>query len=118
MPREPQDKPGLQAERTQLAWQRSAVSFLVGGAILLVRPTGELAVGRTLLATAAVLLALLVIGLGRRRGRRTSGLRPIAGANSPVAGTDIVPDARTEVLLIGWAVAGFATATVVLLSML
>ncbi|MCW2506582.1 MAG: hypothetical protein JWO79_4866, partial [Actinomycetia bacterium] len=35
-----------------------------------------------------------------------------------VAGKNIVPDARTEVLLIGWAVAGFATATLVLLLML
>jgi putative membrane protein len=108
MPREPRDKPGLQAERTQLAWERCAIGFLAVGAILLLRQTGQLAVGRTLLATAAVLLALLVMGLGRRRGRRTRAARTVAGQNS-------VPDARTEVLLIGWALASFAAATVVLM---
>jgi hypothetical protein len=46
-----------------------------------------------------VLLALLILGLGRRRGRRTRAIRVIAGKN-------IVTDARTEVLLIGWAVTG------------
>jgi hypothetical protein len=58
-----------------------------------------------------VLLALLVLGLGHRRRRWTSTIHVVAGEN-------IVPDARTEVLLIGWAVAGFATATLVLLLML
>ena len=110
MPRQPREKPGLQAERTRLSWERSALGFLAGGAVLLLRQ-GELpALGRTLLAVAAVLLVLLVLGLGRRRGRRMSALR--AGA-----GNDIVPDARTEVLLIGWATAGFATAIAVLLAL-
>jgi putative membrane protein len=111
VPRKPQDKPGLQAERTHLSWERSAIGLLASSAILLFRQTGPLAVGRTLLAAAAVLLALLVLGLGRRRGRRVRAIGVIAGKN-------IVSDARTEVLLIGWAVAGFATATVVLLLML
>jgi putative membrane protein len=108
--RDPRDKPGLQAERTELSWERSAIGFLAGSVILLLRQTGALAVGRTLLAAAAVLLALLVVGLGRRRGRRARAVRVIAGKN-------IVSDARTEVLLIGWAVAGFAAATVVVLLM-
>lgn len=111
MPRKPQDKPGLQAERTELSWERSAIGLLASSAILLFRQTGPLALGRTLLATTAVLLALLVLGLGRSRGRRTRAIRVIAGKN-------IVTDARTEVLLIGWAVTGFATATSVLLLML
>ncbi|MEK6440617.1 DUF202 domain-containing protein [Pseudonocardia sp. T1-2H] len=111
MPREPQDKPGLQAERTELSWERSAIGFLASSAILLFRQTGPLAVGRTLLAATAVLLALLVLGLGRRRGRRTRAIRVIAGKR-------IVSDARIEVLLIGWAVAGFATATIILLLLL
>lgn len=111
MPRKPQDKPGLQAERTKLSWERSAIGLLASGAILLFRQNGPLAVGRTLLAATAVLLALLVLRLGRRRGRRTRAIRVIAGKN-------IVTDARTEVLLIGWAVTGFATATIVLLLML
>jgi putative membrane protein len=109
--REPRDKPGLQAERTALSWERSAIELPASSAILLFRQTGPLAVGRTLLAAAAVLLAVLVLGLGHRRRRRTSTIRATAGQN-------IVPDARTEVPLIGWAVAGFATATVVLLLMM
>jgi putative membrane protein len=109
--REPRERPGLQAERTALSWERSAIGLLVIGAILLFRQPGPLAVGRTLLAAAAVLLAVLVLGLGRRRRRRTRTTRVAAGRN-------IVPDARTEVLLTGWALAGFAAAIVVLLPML
>jgi putative membrane protein len=90
-------KPGLQAERTQLAWERSAIGFLAGGAIPLLREGGPLAVGRTLLAVMAVLLALLVVVLARARAHRFRA--------TP----------RTEVVLIGWATAGFATTIVVLL---
>jgi uncharacterized membrane protein YidH (DUF202 family) len=105
---QPPGKPGLQAERTQLSWQRSAIGFLASGAIPLLRQGGPLEVGGTLLAVTAVLLALLVLRLGRRRGQRIRAIRRIAGKN-------IVPNARTEVLLIGWATVGFATAIVVLL---
>jgi uncharacterized membrane protein YidH (DUF202 family) len=108
VPRQAEGKPGLQAERTQLSWQRSAIGFLASGAIPLLRQGGPLAVGGTVLAVTAVLLALLVLRLGRRRGQRIRAIRRIAGKN-------IVPNARTEVLLIGWATAGFATAIVVLL---
>jgi uncharacterized membrane protein YidH (DUF202 family) len=108
VPRKPQDKPGLQAERTQLSWERSAIGFLASGAIPLLRQNGPLAAGRTLLAVTAVLLALLVLRLGRRRAQRIRAIRLIAGKN-------ILPNARTEVLLIGWATAGFATAIIVLL---
>jgi putative membrane protein len=111
VPRKPQDKPGLHAERTELSWERSAVGLLASSAILLFRQAGLLVVGRTLLAATVVLLALLVLGLGRRRGRRARAIRVIAGKN-------IVSDDRTEVLLIGSAVAGFATATVAVLLML
>jgi uncharacterized membrane protein YidH (DUF202 family) len=91
-----------------LSWERSALGFLASGAIPLLRHSGPLAVGRTLLAVTAVLLALLVLRLGRRRGRRIRATRLIAGKK-------VVPNARTEVLLIGWATAGFATAIVLLL---
>jgi putative membrane protein len=95
----PQEKPGLQVERTQLAWERTAFGFLVGGAIPLLREGGPLAVGRGLLAGMAVLLALLVVVLARARAQRISA--------TP----------RTEVLLLGSATAGFATTVAVLLTM-
>jgi putative membrane protein len=110
VPRKPQDKPGLQAQRTELSWERSAIGLLATGVILLLRQSGPLVIARTMLAATALLLALLVVVLGRRRERRTRAIRVIAGKS-------IVSDARTEVLLIGWAVAGFATATIVLLLM-
>jgi hypothetical protein len=89
-----------------LSWDRRAISFLSSGAILLLRQSGPLTVGRTLLVV-TVLLAFLVLRLGRRRGQRIRVIRLIAGKN-------IVSNARTEVLLIGWATAGFATAIAVL----
>jgi putative membrane protein len=80
-----------------LAWERSSLGFLAGGAIPLLREDGPLAVGRTLLAVTALLLALLVVILGRIRAQR------------------IWATPRTEVLLIGCATAGFAATIVVLL---
>jgi uncharacterized membrane protein YidH (DUF202 family) len=108
VPRQPQEKPGLQVERTALSWERSALGLLAAGAILLFRQSGPAVVGRILLAAVAVLLAVLVLGLGRRRRRRTAVIRIVRGRN-------VVSAARTEVPLFGWAVAGFAAATVVLL---
>jgi putative membrane protein len=108
VPRPPQARPGLQAERTQLSWERSAIGFLVSAALVLLRPTGPLAVGRTILAIAAVLLALLVVWLGHVRGQRIRATRLIAGKN-------VVASPRIEVLLIGLATAGFATTIVVVL---
>ena len=98
-----QPKPGLQAERTQLSWERSALGFLVGGAIPLLREGGPLNVARGLLAVLAVVLALLVVWLGRVRGRKTN------------TRARVVPAPGTEVLVFGWAVAGFAAAIVVTL---
>jgi putative membrane protein len=98
----------LWPRQKRLSWQRSAIGCLASGAIPLLRQGGPLAVGGTLLAVTAVLLALLVLRLGRRRGQQIRAIRRIAGRN-------IVRNARTEVLLIGWATAGFATAIVVLL---
>ena len=94
-----QEKPGLQAERTQLAWERTAIGFLAGGAIPLLREGGPLAFGRTPLAILAIVLALLVIGLGYTRAKRMR-----------------MPP-RAEIYLIGLATAGFATVIVVFLAL-
>lgn len=107
MRRQPRDKPGLQAERTGLAWERTAIGFLASGAIPLFKQSGPLEVGGDFLVGVAVLLASLVIWLGRRRVRRIGAMRPTAGNH-------VMSDARTEVLLIGWAVVGFAMTIVVL----
>jgi uncharacterized membrane protein YidH (DUF202 family) len=105
--RQPRDKPGLQAERTGLAWERTAIGFLASGVIPLLKQSGPLAVRGDFLVGAAVLLASLVIWLGRRRRWRIGAMRPSARNH-------VMSDARTEVLLIGWAVAGFAMTIVVL----
>jgi uncharacterized membrane protein YidH (DUF202 family) len=101
-------KPGLPAERTLLSWERSAFGFLVGGALVLLRQHGPLGPGRTVLALTATLLALLVLGLGYRRSRHIRASRVAAGR--------VTTDApRVEVLLIGAATMGFATAILVAL---
>lgn len=60
--------PGLQAERTVLAWDRTALGLLATGALLLrdVTTIGALLVP----ACAALLLSVLCALIGRRRARR------------------------------------------------
>ena len=98
----PPERPGLQAERTQLSWERSALGFLVGGTIPLLKEGGPLEVVRGALAVLAVVLALLVVYLGRVRARQTYG-------------RSVVAPPRIPVLVLGWAVAGFAAAIVIML---
>jgi putative membrane protein len=88
-PQQP-EKPGLQAERTQLSWERSAFGFLAVGAIPLLGH-GPLTAERTVLVAVGALLALLAVWLGHRRASRMT----------------VTP--RIEVLLLGWATAAFAT---------
>jgi uncharacterized membrane protein YidH (DUF202 family) len=106
MAQQPQ-QPGLQAERTELSWERTAIGFLIGGAIPLLRQGGPLAFGRTLLAITAVLLALLVVWLSRTRAQRIR--------TRLTAGDNVVVPATVDVLLIGGATCGFASMIVVLL---
>jgi uncharacterized membrane protein YidH (DUF202 family) len=60
-------------ERTELAWERSALAPLAAAALLFkhVGPT----LGRVLLVAADVLLALVIIWFGRRRDRRIRSVR-------------------------------------------
>lgn len=96
-------KPGLQAERTSLSWERSALGFLVGGALVLLRQHGPLHVGRTVLASIAGLLALGVLALGYLRSRQ---LRDGGGS---------VAAPRVAVALLGYGTALFAFAIVIAL---
>ena len=60
---------GLAAERTALAWQRTALALAANGVLLLVRePLGGL-VG-ALVAAAAFALAGVVVAVGRRRAQQ------------------------------------------------
>ncbi|WP_006243684.1 DUF202 domain-containing protein [Mycolicibacterium tusciae] len=88
------EKPGLQAERTQLSWERSALAFLVAGALPLFGH-GPFDVGRTVLPVVGAMLAILAVWLGRRRARRA------------------MVEPKGEVVLLGWATAGFAALIVV-----
>jgi hypothetical protein len=85
------ERPGLQGERTELAWERSALGLLAAAALLLFRHVGP-GVGRVALVAADVGLALLLMWYGRRRGRRIRALR------THPDGRTTVPDAGSELL--------------------
>ena len=64
------DRPGLFAERTQLAWERTAIGFLAVGALVLLPHRGPLTADRAVAAAASVLVAFIVFRIGRSRGRQ------------------------------------------------
>lgn len=103
------DRPGLQPERTHLAWERSCLGFLASGALVLLRHTGPVTAPRALLAGAAGVLAMLVAGLGLRRARHTR-------APVPHADHEILPDAGVEVLVTGTAAGIFALLAAVVIA--
>jgi putative membrane protein len=63
------EKPGLQIERTHLAWERTAIGFLAIGVIVLFNSGGPLREGRTTLALLAIAPGLVTFGISRMRGR-------------------------------------------------
>jgi uncharacterized membrane protein YidH (DUF202 family) len=95
--RRPVDRPGLQSERTEMAWERTALGVLAAAVLLLFRQVGP-TLARTLLVVLDVGVGLVMIWFGRRRGRQIQALRDGPGAATTV------PDARVEV--VGAAVAG------------
>jgi uncharacterized membrane protein YidH (DUF202 family) len=104
MSRQTNELPGLQAERTELSWERSTIGLIASGTVLLLRQAEPVTLGRAALAAAALLLALQVVWFARRRGRRIK---------APRGGS--VPDARAEVLLLGWSVAALAAGAFIFL---
>jgi uncharacterized membrane protein YidH (DUF202 family) len=99
--RPPRDLPGLQPERTELAWERTALGILVSGVFLLLRQEGSLTRGRVLLAGCALLMGVMAAVTGWRRGRRIRAAR--AGTERPT-----LPEPNVEVLSTGLVVAAFA----------
>ena len=85
--------PGRQIERTQLAWERTALSILAVAGVLLFHPAAPLIHGRLLLGLAAIVLALAVFRFSRIRGRATVSATP--------TGTEVVAAPDRQIRAIG-----------------
>lgn len=81
----PNDAGGLAAQRTVLAWERTALGILVNGALLVLRDAGSADPAARVGACWAAALALLTVALGRsRRGIVLAGARRGAVPAAPV----------------------------------
>ena len=109
MPGDTTEKPGLQAERTELSWERTAIGFLVISAVVLFRHTGPLAEGRAAVAIGSILLALLVLLIAHMRGRGFS--------QSARGGRPRIATPTAAVYVVGWSTAGLAALIVVFIAL-
>lgn len=76
------DRPGLQAERTVLAWDRTAVGFVVNGALVALRHIGSVPPAQLAVAAVALLLAGACTAA---RGYRAVALRPTRRTTPPAS---------------------------------
>ncbi|MDT5370512.1 MAG: hypothetical protein QOC62_4943 [Mycobacterium sp.] len=89
-----QPGPGLQAERTALAWTRTSLGVLVNGVLLIVKqPHYNVGPLRPIAAGFAVIIAVVIYVVGQRR-QRTLAQRPLPNRVT----------ARADVQLVGVAV--------------
>lgn len=93
------DLPGLQAERTSLAWERTAVALFANGALLLLRHTTTDGLPALPAAGVALAAAVTVAVLGLRRARR---IRSPDGTAVPARGSVVA--CAAAVVLVGVAV--------------
>jgi uncharacterized membrane protein YidH (DUF202 family) len=96
-------------ERTELAWERSALGPLAAAALLLFHHVGP-TLGRVLLVAADVLLALVIIWFGHRRDRRIRSVR------TDPSGRITVSDGGREVVGAAVAATAIALGTAVVLA--
>lgn len=88
-------KPGLQTQRTRLSWERTAISFVAVAGVLMLRRDHPLGWDRPALAALTATMGLLVLWIGRSRGRL-----PI---HTDADDLWVIRDPRRAVQLIGWA---------------
>jgi putative membrane protein len=100
-------KPGLQTQRTRLSWERTAVSFVAVAGVLMLHRDDPLSWDRPMLAALTTTMGLLVLGIGRARGRLPM--------RTNAAGHSVLRDPQRAVHLIGWATTVLAAAIAVMM---
>lgn len=84
------DLPGLQAERTTLAWERTALALLANAVLLLLRHLRDMGWPAVPVSAAGIVLAVACAVLGRRRGRRIRSGVPVAQSMIMITGISMV----------------------------